>query len=386
MNKEKSEIRFKTEFGHAPSHMYFSPGRVNLIGEHTDYNGGRVMPAAIDLGTYFGVRPNDAGDIRIVSDAFAGQHSIPLDSPGQLEAEGQWHDYVSGTVKEYSALGITGQGLDIFVTGDLPRNSGLSSSASFTVGVAYLLNDLWSGELSRIDIVKMAKSVENNFIGLQCGIMDQFAVTMGRADHCIQLNCETLEWALVPMTTDGYEIVITDSKVPRKLSESAYNQRRMECEGALSKLNAEFGIDYLCAATLDNVESCKALLSSPIELKRARHVVSEDLRVGLSEKALARNDLAQFGELMVASHNSLRDDYEVSCPELDLLVEAALEVPGVLGSRMTGAGFGGCTVSLVATDSVPEFTERVCGAYAAKTPYAATVISCRAGDGVKRLD
>jgi len=344
------------------------------------------MPAAIDLGTYFGGCPNGSGTVNIFSDAFGSQRSIRLAELGQLTAGGQWQDYVVGALKELAAQGLSGDGLDIYVIGNLPRNSGLSSSASFTIGVLALLNDCWSGDLERIDLVHMAKSVENNFIDLQCGIMDQFAVTMGKAGHCIQLHCESLDWSLVPLETDRFEIVITDSKVPRKLSESAYNQRRIECEGALSKLKAQFGFEYLCAATLDSIQSCNELLASPVELKRARHVVSEDERVSLSAQALARGDMARFGELMVASHVSLRDDFEVSCPELDLLVETALEIPGVLGSRMTGAGFGGCTVSLVATESVAEFKSKVCSSYAKRTPYVADVITCRAGDGVKRLN
>ena len=385
MNYEQLKTNFQHHFGKAPSYLYFSPGRVNLIGEHTDYNGGRVMPAAIDIGTYFAAEPNNSGSINIYSDAFGNRQSIRLGAIDQLAASGRWDDYVVGALREFAARGLGGDGVDICVTGNLPRNSGLSSSASFTVGVIALLNDFWNGNLERIDIVHMAKSVENNFIGLQCGIMDQFAVTMGRAGHCIQLHCESLEWSLVPVKAEDFEIVITDSKVPRKLSESAYNQRRIECRAALSKLKAEFGVAYLCAATMENVLSCEKLLAAPVELKRARHVVSEDGRVGLSAQALARGDMARFGELMVASHVSLRDDFEVSCPELDLLVETALDVPGVLGSRMTGAGFGGCTVSLVATQSVADFKSRVCSTYAEKTPYVADVIRCRAGDGVKRI-
>jgi len=386
MNTEQPGTRFQDQFGKAPTHLYFSPGRVNLIGEHTDYNGGRVMPAAIDLGTYFAVGPNGTGNINIYSDAFGDRQSIALSGSSRLAACGQWRDYVIGALREFAVLNLRGDGLDICVTGDLPRNSGLSSSASFTVGIIALLNDFWSGGLKRIDLVRMAKSVENTFIGLQCGIMDPFAVTMGRAGHCIQLHCDSLNWSLVPLQTDRFEIVITDSKVPRKLSESAYNQRRNECDGALEKLRSQFGIDYLCAATPDNIRLCESLLASPIEFKRARHVVTEDERVVLSAQALAAGDMARFGELMVASHVSLRDDFEVSCPELDLLVETALDVPGVLGSRMTGAGFGGCTVSLVASESVAEFKSRVCRTYAEKTPYVADVIRCRAGDGVKRLN
>jgi galactokinase len=385
MNIEQLEYRYRLQFGKDPSYLYFSPGRVNLIGEHTDYNGGSVLPAAIDVGTYFAAAPNASGIIDIVSDAFERGAPVDLETVGDRTASGHWHDYVVGALQEFSRRGLTGPGLDVRVAGDLPRNSGLSSSASFTVGVISLLNGIWDCHLELIEMVRMARRVENRFIGLQCGIMDPFAVAMGRSGHCIRLHCESLEWSWVPLPASGVEILITDSRVPRRLSASGYNQRRIECERASSRLAQQFGTAYLCAATREEVEACDALRDSPVELKRARHVVSEQERVDQSATALAAGDLARFGKLMVASHRSLRDDFEVSCPELDLLVDTALEVPGVLGSRMTGAGFGGCTVSLVETGAVAEFESRVRGVYSQRTPYEANVFRCRAGDGVKRL-
>jgi len=383
---EKLAANFQCQFGKDPSSTYFSPGRVNLIGEHTDYNGGAVLPVAIDIGTYFAVGPNNSGKINIFSEAFSKQLSISLGNIGKLKASGQWHDYVVGTLVEYANRGISGTGLDIYVTSDLPHGSGLSSSASFTVGIASLLNDLWDGDLKNIDIVHMAKSVENNFIGLQCGIMDQFAVTFGQVNNCIHLQCTTMEWELVPLNLCGHEIVIIDSKVPRKLSQSAYNIRRTECLSALSKLNSQFEFNYLCEASMQDIEACDELLASPVELKRAHHVVSEDVRVTSSVEALRSGELERFGQLMIASHNSLRDNFEVSCPELDFLVDTALNIPGVLGSRMTGAGFGGCTVSLVATEAVPGFISQICSAYAEKMPFQARALRCHSSDGAKKLN
>ena len=377
---------FQRQFGKDPACTYFSPGRVNLIGEHTDYNGGSVLPVAIDVGTYFAVRSNNSGKINIFSEAFSKQRSISLGNIGKLKACGQWHDYVAGTLIEYANLGISGKGLDIYVTGDLPRGSGLSSSASFTVGIARLLNDLWDGDLKNIAIVHMAKAVENNFIGLQCGIMDQFAVTFGQVNNCIHLQCTTMEWELVPLNMRGHEIVIIDSKVPRKLSQSAYNIRRTECLSALSKLNSQFEFNHLCEASIQDIKACDELSASPVELKRAYHVVSEDVRVTASVEALKSGEMERFGQLMIASHNSLRDDFEVSCPELDFLVDSALNIPGVLGSRMTGAGFGGCTVSLIATEAVPNFISQVCGAYAEKSPFQARAFRCHSSDGAKKLN
>lgn len=386
MKIEDLSSNFTKQFGSEPSRTYFSPGRVNLIGEYTDFNGGYVLPAAIDRGTYYAVHENSDGCINVYSDAFDEQVTIPLMGISDLVAERSWSDYIKGALVELDNRSLLdAQGLNIFITGDLPRNSGLSSSASLTVGTVFLLNDMWNCELDQIELVKASRGVENNFVGLQCGIMDQFAVANGRADHAVCLHCHTLEYELIPFILDGYEIVITDSRVPRKLSESSYNDRRAECDAALEALQSNLEIDFLCGATSEDVESCEPLKANPVAYKRARHVVAENERVLQSVKCLSENRLTAFGELMYASHASLRDDFEVSCSELDILVDAASTISGVLGSRMTGAGFGGCTVSIVATSAVPDFITELSAAYLAATPYEAKILRCRPGDGVKRL-
>jgi galactokinase len=377
---------FATRFGNSPARCYFSPGRVNLIGEYTDFNGGYVLPAAIDLGTYYAVSPNGKQVINVYSETLNEQRSLSREAISHMTAEGTWHDYVVGTLRELLKLGLDGEGLDIFVTSDLPQSSGLSSSASFTTGLAFLFNDSWRGDIERIDLVHLARRVENDFVGVHCGIMDQFAVAMGKVEHCIYLHCQSLEYELVPVHMDGYEIVIADSRVPRRLAASAYNERRAECDAALAALRNIRHLECLVDASLDEVETCNALEALPLPRKRARHVISENGRVQSSVAALRNGDLEHFGNLMQASHASLRDDFEVSCAELDTLVEAAMRVSGVLGSRMTGAGFGGCTVSLVPTHAVDEFIDNVSKAYSEATPYQARIFRTHPGDGVKRLD
>ena len=385
MNRKKLSASFQQHFGSAPSRTYFSPGRVNLIGEHTDYNGGYVMPVAIDRGTYFAVRPNGTNTINVISKSFDGAAALLLDDEGAYRREGAWHDYVKGALIEMNKVGALGEGLDVYVDGDLPRNSGLSSSASFTVGMLFLLDDLWNTGIGRLAIVQMAKNVENLFIGLQCGIMDQFAVAMGQAERCVCLHCQSLHYQLVPFQLADHEIVITDSRVPRKLTESAYNERREECEAALGALRQDRDLEFLCSATSEDVEACDALRTMATPYRRARHVVSENERVIEAAAALADGNQARLGQLMYDSHVSLRDDFQVSCPELDILVETAMSISGVLGSRMTGAGFGGCTVSLVASSAVPNFVATIGEKYSMATPYRADVIRCHTGDGVKRL-
>lgn len=386
MDLDTLHANFRRQFGAEPSAIYFAPGRVNLIGEYTDFNGGHVLPAALDLGTYFAVRTNGAKSLQIYSEACEKQEAIEIESLQEHPANGTWRDYLAGTLVEFNKLGLSGGGLDIYIAADLPQQSGLSSSASLTTGLAFLLNDQWKSGLDRLALIHLAQDVENLFVGVQCGIMDQFVIAMGKAGHCVFLNCQSLDYDLVPLRMDGHEIVIVDSKVPRKLKSSAYNERREECDAGLAALRQTEKLEFLCGATSTQVESCDVLRSLPKAYKRARHVVSENERVKESHDALLRGDLALFGKMMHASHVSLRDDFEVSCPELDILVAAAMSVPGVLGSRMTGAGFGGCTVSLVASDAVTDFISKVTQSYAAATSYQAKAIRCHAGDGVKRLN
>ena len=377
---------FISRFGSTPARMFFSPGRVNLIGEYTDINGGYVLPAAIDLGTYYAVRPNDTRTLNIYSETLDDQKSIALDPSAEPAPEGSWQDYVVGLLYDFHKQGLDGGGLDIFVSSDLPQSSGLSSSASFTTGLAFLLNDCWDSGIERVELAQAARRVENDFVGVHCGIMDPFAVALGKAGHCIYLHCQSLEYDLVPINMEGYDIVIADTQVPRRLASSAYNDRRAECNAALQALRKLLDLDCLVEASGEDIEACEELKSMPLPCKRARHVVSENVRVEESVAAIRGGDLAHFGELMQASHASLRDDFEVSCPELDVLVDAAMRVPHVLGSRMTGAGFGGCTVSIVPTDTVTDFIDSVGKAYSDATPYEARIFRTHPGDGVKRLD
>lgn len=378
-------VNFEQRFGRAPSRAFFAPGRLNLLGEYTDLNGGHVMPLAIGRGTYFAVRPNGTGNINVFSESFNDGESIALHDVSRRSARGNWSDYVVGVLVGLSSRGLSGDGLDIYVSNDVPLNSGLSSSASFTLGLAFVFNSVWRCGLERLSLAHLARNVENEFVGVQCGIMDQFAIAMSKPDHCIYLDCHTLAFSLLPMQMDGYEIVITDSMRPRELTSSAYNLRRQECQSALHALRKSLPVEYLCAATSHDIESSDELRSLPTEYQRARHVVSENERVTLASDALKQGNLARFGELMYASHVSLRDDFEVSCRELDILVESAMSIPGVLGSRMTGAGFGGCTFALVAAAAVPNYIETITSTYAARTSYKTNVICSHAGDGVREL-
>jgi len=386
VNISKIQKDFAREFGRSPDASYFAPGRVNLIGEHIDYNGGRVMPAAISTGTYFAAALNGTDYVNIYSTLFNELVSIDLSKLSDMTPTGQWDDYIVGTLLQLNALPGQLAGVDVFVTSDMPQNSGLSSSASFAVGLGFAASDLLGLEVDLITLALAARAVENDFVGVNCGIMDQFAVAMGKEDYCIVLDCDSLDYELLPMKLGEYEIVIANSMVPRKLSESNYNLRRSECDQALEILQQDYPVSQLCELTVEQVESCSGLLKHDVLKRRALHAASENQRVHESVTALKQGRLADFGDFMNASHASLRDDFEVSCKELDILFETAQGIPGVLGSRMTGAGFGGCTVSIVATSAVPNFIDSLTAAYSAATPYEAKILRSGAGDGVKRLN
>jgi len=381
IKQEFSEI-----FEGAPEAVYFAPGRVNLIGEHIDYNGGRVMPAAITTGTYFAVAKNDTDSLNIYSSLFSELGSIELSDLSTAQAAGEWTDFIAGMLLQLDKTSAELTGADVYVTSNMPQDSGLSSSASFTVGFGFAMSDLLSLGLDRVSLALAARAVENDFVGVNCGIMDQFAVAMGKQDHCIVLDCDSLEYELLPLNLADHEVVIANSMVPRKLSESNYNLRRSECEQALKILQQDYPVNQLCELTVEQVESCSGLGKHDVLKRRARHAASENQRVHESVLALKQGRLSDFGTLMNASHASLRDDYEVSCKELDILVKTAQGIPGVLGSRMSGAGFGGCTVSIVATSAVPDFIDNLTAAYSAATQYETKILRCSAGDGVKRLN
>ena len=387
--KEKLLEKFKELFGNADGvSLYFSPGRVNLIGEHTDYNGGHVFPCALTLGTY--------GAARKRNDRLVHFYSMNLDYLGVIEAsldelvnkkEYNWANYPFGVVWAFAEKGYTLDcGFDMVIWGNIPNGSGLSSSASLEVLTGVILKDLYGIDaLSMTDLALIGQYSENNFNGCNCGIMDQFAVAMGKKDHAIFLDTSTLNYEYAPVVLEDAKIVITNSKVKHSLVDSAYNQRRQECTDALSELQSVVEIKTLGDLDEETFEKHKDAIKDPIRQKRARHAVKENQRTIQAVAALRAGDITRFGQLMNQSHISLRDDYEVSCEEIDILVDLAWTLPGVIGSRITGGGFGGCTVSIVKNESVDTFTESIGQAYKEKVGHEAEFYIVDIGDGAKRL-
>lgn len=387
--KEKLLEKFKELFGNADGvSLYFSPGRVNLIGEHTDYNGGHVFPCALTLGTY--------GAARKRNDRLVHFYSMNLDHLSVIEAsldelvnkkEYNWANYPFGVVWAFAEKGYTLDcGFDMVIWGNIPNGSGLSSSASLEVLTGVILKDLYGIDaLSMTDLALIGQYSENNFNGCNCGIMDQFAVAMGKKDHAIFLDTSTLNYEYAPVVLEDAKIVITNSKVKHSLVDSAYNQRRQECTDALSELQSVVDIKTLGDLDEETFEKHKDAIKDPIRQKRARHAVKENQRTIQAVAALRAGDITRFGQLMNQSHISLRDDYEVSCEEIDILVDLAWALPGVIGSRITGGGFGGCTVSIVKNDAVDTFTESIGQAYKEKVGHEAEFYIVDIGDGAKRL-
>ena len=387
--KEKLLEKFKELFGNADGvSLYFSPGRVNLIGEHTDYNGGHVFPCALTLGTY--------GAARKRNDRLVHFYSMNLDHLGVIEAsldelvnkkEYNWANYPFGVVWAFAEKGYALDcGFDMVIWGNIPNGSGLSSSASLEVLTGVILKDLYGIDaLSMTDLALIGQYSENNFNGCNCGIMDQFAVAMGKKDHAIFLDTSTLNYEYAPVVLEDAKIVITNSKVKHSLVDSAYNQRRQECTDALSELQSVVDIKTLGDLDEETFEKHKDEIKDPIRQKRARHAVKENQRTIQAVAALRAGDITRFGQLMNQSHISLRDDYEVSCEEIDILVDLAWALPGVIGSRITGGGFGGCTVSIVKNEAVDTFTESIGQAYKEKVGHEAEFYIVDIGDGAKRL-
>jgi len=382
--KDNLQKEFNRIYHKQADSAYFSPGRVNLIGEHIDYNGGLVMPCAITFGTYMLIALNNEGVFRFNSLNFDEQLTIPVQS-GYSKIDKYWYNYPLGVIEHFVKDGHTLQGLDILFYGDIPIGSGLSSSASIEVVTAFALNDLFNCGYSKLDIVKLAKSVENNFIGLNSGIMDQFAVVFGEKDKALVLNCDTLDYEAVNSNLGDHVLAIINTNKPRKLAESKYNVRVQECQAALKALQQELDIHNLCDINTDTFKQYSHLITNEVVKNRATHVIEENDRVKLAAKALAANDLAGFGRLMYASHDSLRDLYEVSGKELDAVVEYSKTDPNVAGARMTGAGFGGCAIALVKGDAFENFNKAVTKFYTDKIGYAPSVYSSLIGDGVGQL-
>ena len=383
---EMQEV-FREKFGAAQTHAYFSPGRVNLIGEHTDYNGGHVFPCAISLGTYALVAPRTDGISRLYSMNLPEQGVVQFPLHGAVKSDAYgWANYPIGVVRVMEDAGHrAAHGFDIVLYGTLPNGAGLSSSASIEVLMAVILNDELNLGIDMVELVKFSQKAENEFVGMNCGIMDQFAVGMGKKDCAILLDCNTLSYRYSKLALDGCSIVITNTNKTHSLVTSAYNERRAQCESALKALQKVKPIKALGELTNAEFDAIASAIPDPVERRRARHAVYENNRTLEAVKALEANDVKRFGELMNASHVSLRDDYEVTGPELDTLAELAWQQDGVLGSRMTGGGFAGCTVSIVRDAAIPAFEKNVGDAYTAKIGYAPSFYVANIADGARRL-
>ena len=367
--------------------VFFAPGRVNLIGEHTDYNGGHVFPCALTIGTYAVARKRDDDKLRFYSVNFnkLGVINSSLDELVCVKEAG-WTNYPKGVIWAMREKGYAvNSGMDILYYGNIPNSSGLSSSASIEVLTGYVLKTLFGFEVSNQDLALIGQFSENNYNGVNCGIMDQFAIAMGKKDHAIFLDTADLSYKYVPVNLDKCKIVILNTNKKRGLGDSKYNERRSECETALKELQTVVDIKSLGELTKEQFEEYKYAIKDAVREKRARHAVYENRRTMEAVQALENNDIALFGKLMIASHDSLRDDYEVTGLELDTLVEETLKQPGVIGARMTGAGFGGCAVSIVREDAVENLIESVKGTYQRKIGYAPDFYVVDIGDGPKEL-
>ncbi len=366
---------------------FFAPGRVNMIGEHTDYNGGHVFPAALTMGTYGVARKRNDNKLRF--------YSMNFDKMGVIESslddlkpykEAGWTNYPKGVMWAFAQRGMKlDSGLDLLLNGNIPNGSGLSSSASVEVLTGFILRDFFGFDVTNQDLALIGQYSENNFNGVNCGIMDQFSIAMGKEGHAIFLDTADLSYTYAPIKLDKAKIVIASSNKKRGLGDSKYNERRSECETALAELQGAVSIKALGELTEEQFEENKAVIKDEIRIKRARHAVYENQRTIKAVEALQANDIALFGQLMNASHVSLRDDYEVTGIELDTLVEEAWKIEGVIGSRMTGAGFGGCTVSIVKDEAIDTFIEQVGAAYKKKIGYAADFYVVELGDGPRVL-
>ena len=357
MNTHTLRQKFKEVYGRDAESLYFAPGRVNLIGEHIDYNGGRVFPCALSFGTYLLAAKRQ--DSRMAFTSLNMPYSTVKGKDALERKSGEWTDYPLGVVKEFADRGFEPWGYDLLYWGDIPNRAGLSSSASVEVVTAVLLNDLSGAGFDRIELVKMSQHAENDFVGMNCGIMDQFAVGMGRSGFAIALDCATLDYELVPLHIDGYKLVIANSNKHHDLVTSEYNMRRAQCEKALEILRQRYPVDALCALT-------------PEQLEKAADLFSDEI-------------LYCLGRLMNESHHSLKEDYEVTGVEMDVLAEEAQGLDGVLGSRITGGGFGGCTVSLVREDAVDAFVRRLGEIYTGKVGLRAEFYVADIGDGARKI-
>ena len=384
---EKLYDKFKELFGYEAESKFFSPGRVNLIGEHTDYNGGHVFPCAIHRGTYALVKKRDDKKFRMYSENFENLGIIEFLLDNLVnEKKHKWVNYPKGVVKMFIEAGYKiDSGFDVLFYGNIPNGSGLSSSASIEIVTSIILKDLYNLDIDMVEMVKLSQKAENQFIGVNSGIMDQFAVGMGKKDNAILLDCNTLKYSYAPVILKDEVLVIGNTNKKRGLADSKYNERRAECEEALKDLQKELDIQSLGELSIEEFNKNEKLIKNEINRKRAKHAIYENQRTIKAQKELMEGNLEEFGRLMNESHVSLRDDYEVTGIELDTMVEIAWNQEGVIGSRMTGAGFGGCTISIVKKNAVDKFIANVGKEYKERVGLNADFYVVNISDGAKKL-
>ncbi len=386
MNTQELKQAFFKAYDQEAQAVYFAPGRVNLIGEHTDYNGGFVFPCALSFGTYLLIAENNLQQMRFKSLNMPEIISLGLDNLTSPLPNKSWVNYPLGVIAQFIKKGIEfKQGYDILIWGNVPAGAGLSSSAALEVVTAYAFNELLGTEYDRTQLALIGQASEHEFAGVNCGIMDQFASAQGKKNHAIFLNCDTLAFELVPVELEGIKVVISNTHSPHKLDSGAYNDRVAQCKLAVEQLSTVHPIKCLAELTKKAFKEVEYAITDEIAHKRARHVVGEVQRTTDAVAALKQGNIEEFGRLMCQSHQSLRDDYEVTGLHLDTLAEEAWKIPGVLGSRMTGGGFGGCTVSLVKEEAIPTFIEKVGQAYTEKTGLVADFYIAEIGDGARRV-
>lgn len=383
--KEKLLGEFRQRFNKPADHLFFCPGRVNLIGEHIDYNGGRVLPCAISNGIWLAASPNEEHIFRLHCLNFPETEKISIEGPFERKGS-SWFNFPVGVMHELSKMGHTLPGFDLLYYGNLPIAAGLSSSAAIEVLTVFALTKLSGISMDSIPMVLLAKRVENDFIGLNSGVMDQFAVAMGKKDHAILLDCDTLAYEHIPFRTGSFQLMIINSKKQRALAESKYNERFAECREALKLLQQELNISNLCAIDIATFDQYKHLVSDPVLEKRAMHVISENARVKDAAVAMQTGDMITFGKLMYASHESLQEWYEVSGRELDTIVDFSKKFQGCIGARMTGAGFGGCAIALIEKGKVEKYSEELIQHYQSEIGYAPEVFTADAEEGVRAVD
>ncbi|MBE3094465.1 MAG: galactokinase [Actinobacteria bacterium] len=364
--------------------LFFSPGRVNLIGEHTDYNGGFVFPCALNYGTYLLIRKIEGNILKFSTINFNDDVETEL-KVLFVNTSKKWINYPLGVINEFLKKGIKISGLEFLYYGDVPNGAGLSSSASIEMVTAVALNEFYNAGFGTLELVKMSQKAENEFVGMNCGIMDQFAVGFGKKDHAIFLNCDTLSFENVPIILNDCSLIITNTNKRRGLTDSKYNERRGECDKAVELLQAYKPIRNLSELNTGEIHLLEKYIKDPVVRKRAKHVISENGRVVKAVKVLKGNNIIRFGELMNLSHDSLKDDYEVTGFELDTLVYEGRKLPGVVGTRMTGAGFGGCTVSIVKKANSAKFMSELAAVYQKKTGLVPDFYQPEIGNGAGKI-